>query len=32
MFGPAFTVTDDELDTMVDVFAASIDTVVATRG
>lgn len=32
MFGPAFTVTDDELDTMVDVLAASIDTVVAARG
>jgi adenosylmethionine-8-amino-7-oxononanoate aminotransferase len=31
MFGPAFTVTDDELDTMVDVLAQSIDAVVSAR-
>ncbi len=31
MFGPAFTVTDDELDTMVDVLEASIDAAVAKR-
>lgn len=31
MFGPAFTVTDAELDTMVDVLAESIDAAVARR-
>jgi adenosylmethionine-8-amino-7-oxononanoate aminotransferase len=32
MFGPAFTVTDDELDTMVEVLAQSIDAAVSARG